>query len=67
MTLEQVEELQKKLPRLHNLHHRGIRAHSEEARMQEELFASQEVIPTPPPLLGKLKKKIVSTSAEEFL
>ena len=57
MSLEQVERLQEKIPRLHNLHHRGISAKSLD-NMEDDVLTKYPVLPTPPPLLSKLKKKI---------
>ncbi|XP_069181420.1 F-box/LRR-repeat protein 2 isoform X2 [Procambarus clarkii] len=58
MTLEQVRFVQTKIPRLLNLHHRGVREMNPDPMAMEKLSSKATVrIPPAPPLFSKLKKK----------
>lgn len=58
MSLEQVRYVQKKIPRLLNLHHRGVKERNPSGNEMDELPPmTTDHIPPPPPPFSKLKKK----------
>ncbi|XP_071529960.1 uncharacterized protein [Panulirus ornatus] len=58
MSLEQVRYVQKKIPRLLNLHHRGVKEKNPAGDKMDELPSTTTInIPSPPPMLSKLKKR----------
>ncbi|XP_053643192.1 F-box/LRR-repeat protein 2 isoform X2 [Cherax quadricarinatus] len=59
MSLEQVRYVQMKIPRLLNLHHRGVTEKTTNGSETEKFPPKATVkIPSPPPLFSKLKKKV---------
>ncbi|XP_047498108.1 F-box protein At3g58530-like isoform X3 [Penaeus chinensis] len=59
MSLEQVRLVQERIPRLHNLHHRGVKEKNPPDEDPKDWPSQSGKIPPPPPLLSKLKKKVI--------
>ncbi|XP_063589996.1 F-box/LRR-repeat protein fbxl-1-like isoform X2 [Penaeus indicus] len=59
MSLEQVRLVQERIPRLHNLHHRGVKEKNTPEEDPKDWPSQSAKIPPPPPLLSKLKKKVI--------
>ncbi|KAL7635630.1 UNVERIFIED_CONTAM: hypothetical protein RMT77_013447 [Armadillidium vulgare] len=65
MTLEKVKVLKRRIPKLLNLHHRGIKSQRDEGKDDDDevegfgdIFIGSKKAPTPPPLLSKLVRKL---------
>ncbi|XP_042861938.1 F-box/LRR-repeat protein fbxl-1-like isoform X2 [Penaeus japonicus] len=59
MSLEQVRVVQQRIPRLHNFHHRGVKEKNPTEEDPKDWASPDAKIPPPPPILSKLKKKVM--------